>query len=328
MSRRSGRRPPRCSPSPRTRPGSAPGRRARGCPRRQSSSPASRVVPPPWCPARSVRACYPSPPTTALLLPCPHDDLRGGARATHPGRPGPTLVTSYDLGSGERVELSVTTYANWVAKTASLLAEEHDLERGESLRVDLPTHWLGPVFLGAAWALGLVVTEEERPDAVVCGPGSLERWAAEAGRIPVLGPARCSLSECGSRTPSRQACTTWGSTCGRSRTPSRRGTRPGTRTGPPTGLTQADLWEPGRRRGLSPRRRPAPLHGEPGFPFPVSPLSRGRERRFPRAGLGPPRRPAASRGGVVVDLRRGAVHRTVRRLTVPGPAVSRPGRSP
>ena len=110
-----------------------------------------------------------------------------------PGRP---LVTSYDLGSGERVELSVTTYANWVAKTASLLAEEHDLERGASLRVDLPTHWLGPVFLGAAWALGLVVTEEERPDAVVCGPGSLERWAAEAGRIPVLA---CSLLPLGVR---------------------------------------------------------------------------------------------------------------------------------
>ena len=52
------------------------------------------------------------------------------------------------------------------------------------------------MFLGAAWALGLVVTEEERPDAVVCGPGSLERWAAEAGRIPVLA---CSLLPLGVR---------------------------------------------------------------------------------------------------------------------------------
>ena len=74
---------------------------------------------------------------------------------TDPGRP---LVTYYDHATGERVELSVTTYANWVAKTASLLAEEHDLERGQSLRVDLPVHWLGPVFLGAAWAIGLTVT--------------------------------------------------------------------------------------------------------------------------------------------------------------------------
>ena len=37
-----------------------------------------------------------------------------------PGRP---LLTWYDERTGERVELSVTTYANWVAQTASLLVE-------------------------------------------------------------------------------------------------------------------------------------------------------------------------------------------------------------
>ena len=110
--------------------------------------------------------------------------------------PGQPLVTYYDLGTGERVELSVTTYANWVAKTASLLAEEHDLERGQSLRVDLPTHWLGPVFLGAAWAIGLTVTEDDEPDAVVCGPDSLARWASYADRLPVLA---CSLLPMGVR---------------------------------------------------------------------------------------------------------------------------------
>ena len=59
-------------------------------------------------------------------------------------------MTFYDHASGERSELSVTTYANWVAKAASLLVEEHDLERGDALCLDLPAHWLGPVFLGAA----------------------------------------------------------------------------------------------------------------------------------------------------------------------------------
>src|SRR5688572_12431726 len=77
-----------------------------------------------------------------------------------PGRP---LVTWYDHATGERVELSVTTYANWVAKAASLLVEEGDLERGMRLRIDLPTHWLGPVFLGAAWTVGLVVTSDDDP---------------------------------------------------------------------------------------------------------------------------------------------------------------------
>jgi uncharacterized protein (TIGR03089 family) len=107
--------------------------------------------------------------------------LRGDA-----GRP---LVTFYDHASGERTELSVTTYANWVAKTASLLAEEYDLERGQSIRVDLPTHWLAPVFLGAAWTLGLVVTQQDDPDAVVCGPEGLGHWAGQAADRTVLASA-------------------------------------------------------------------------------------------------------------------------------------------
>lgn len=111
------------------------------------------------------------------------------------GRP---LVTFYDDATGERVELSVTTYANWVAKAAGLLVEECDLERGQTLRVDLPTHWLGPVFLGAAWTIGLVVTDADDPDAVVCGPGTLASWAERADDLPVLA---CSLLPLGVRFP-------------------------------------------------------------------------------------------------------------------------------
>lgn len=95
--------------------------------------------------------------------------LRGDA-----GRP---LVTFYDHASGERTELSVTTYANWVAKTAGLLADEHGLERGQVIRIDLPTHWLGPVFLGAAWSVGLAVTPGDDADAYVCGPDGVAHWA-------------------------------------------------------------------------------------------------------------------------------------------------------
>jgi uncharacterized protein (TIGR03089 family) len=97
-----------------------------------------------------------------------------------PGRP---LVTFYDDATGERVELSVTTYANWVAKTASLAQEELDLTRGNSVAIDLPTHWLGPVWLGAAWTLGMTVTTGEA-DLVVCGPDGVEKYAA--GEAPVV----------------------------------------------------------------------------------------------------------------------------------------------
>jgi uncharacterized protein (TIGR03089 family) len=110
-----------------------------------------------------------------------------------PGRP---LVTFYDDATGERVELSVTTYANWVAKAGSLLVDELGLERGDTLRIDLPPHWLTSVFLGAAWSAGLVVTDADDPTAVVCGPDLLDRWAGEATDRVVLA---CSLRPLGVR---------------------------------------------------------------------------------------------------------------------------------
>lgn len=123
-------------------------------------------------------------------------DLLRRELARDPGRP---LVTFYDHASGERTELSVTTYANWVAKAASLLVEEHDLERGDALCVDLPAHWLGPVLLGAAWSAGLVVVGPEEAgtaDAVVCGPGTLPAHAPRADDVPVLA---CALLPMGVR---------------------------------------------------------------------------------------------------------------------------------
>lgn len=110
-----------------------------------------------------------------------------------PGRP---LVTFYDHATDERVELSVTTYANWVAKASGLLTDVADLERGMSLRIDLPPHWLSTVFLGAAWTVGLRVTTSDDPDAVVCGPEGMARWAPRASAVPVLA---CSLRPLGVR---------------------------------------------------------------------------------------------------------------------------------
>ncbi|MEO5664713.1 MAG: TIGR03089 family protein [Nocardioides sp.] len=114
--------------------------------------------------------------------------LRGDA-----GRP---FITFYDHATDERVELSLTTYANWVAKAAGLLVEEGDLERGMRLRIDLPTHWLGPVFMAAAWTVGLAITEDDDPDAVVCGPDTLADWAERADDLPVFA---CSLRPLGVR---------------------------------------------------------------------------------------------------------------------------------
>lgn len=114
--------------------------------------------------------------------------LRGAA-----ARP---LVTFYDDATGERVELSVTTYANWVAKTAGLLQDELELGPGARLLVDLPTHWLGPVWLGAAWHVGATVVPGSGQDAdlVVCGPDDVETYAAGGPDV-----VACSLLPMGVR---------------------------------------------------------------------------------------------------------------------------------
>ncbi len=105
-----------------------------------------------------------------------------------PGRP---LVTAYDDDTGERTELSVTTYANWVSKTANLLTDELGLEPGETVLVDLPAHWLVPVFLGAAWSAGLAVTTDPAlPHAlVVTGPDGVAGHAVPGRTEQVLACA-------------------------------------------------------------------------------------------------------------------------------------------
>jgi uncharacterized protein (TIGR03089 family) len=116
--------------------------------------------------------------------------LLAGLLTRDAGRP---LVTCYDDLTGERTELSVATYANWVAKVCSLLTDELDVERGGRLLVDLPVHWLAPVVLGAAWAGGLEVVWDGEPDAVVTGPSGLDRWAGLAPGVPVVATALLPL---------------------------------------------------------------------------------------------------------------------------------------
>ena len=81
-------------------------------------------------------------------------DLLAHAAALDPSRP---LLTFYDDGTDERTELSVATFANWVAKTANLLRDDLDLQPGARVEVDLPLHWQAAVWVQACWASGLVV---------------------------------------------------------------------------------------------------------------------------------------------------------------------------
>ncbi len=108
-------------------------------------------------------------------------DLLSSALAADPARP---LVTFYDDATGERVELSVATFANWVAKTANLLQDELSAEPGDRVALLLPAHWQTAVWLLACSSVGVVAdvasADPGAADVVVSGPDTLE--AARACR--------------------------------------------------------------------------------------------------------------------------------------------------
>ncbi|MFF5659744.1 TIGR03089 family protein [[Kitasatospora] papulosa] len=108
-------------------------------------------------------------------------DLLRSALAADPARP---LVTFYDDATGERVELSVATFANWVAKTANLLQGDLAAEPGDRLALLLPAHWQSAVWLLACSSVGVVAEVQGDPagaDLVVSGPDTLDRARACRG---------------------------------------------------------------------------------------------------------------------------------------------------
>jgi len=109
---------------------------------------------------------------------------------TDPGQP---FVTYYDDRTGERTELSVKTWANWVSKTANLFADELMLDPGDDVRIDLPPHWLGTVFLGGLLSCGLSL-DDTAPVAVV-GPDGLTGTLATTTMACALHPFATRFTE-------------------------------------------------------------------------------------------------------------------------------------
>ncbi|WP_405840688.1 TIGR03089 family protein [Streptomyces sp. NBC_01518] len=127
-------------------------------------------------------------------------DLLRSALDADPGRP---LVTFYDDATGERVELSVATFANWVAKTANLLQGDLGAGPGDRVVVLLPAHWQTAVWLLACSSVGVVADVGGDPsgaDVVVSGPESLEAARACGGERVAL-----ALRPLGGRFPQTPA---------------------------------------------------------------------------------------------------------------------------
>jgi len=106
------------------------------------------------------------------------------------------LVTYYDLSSGERTELSATTFANWVDKTSNLLVDELMLEPDDRVELALagphPGHWVTLVWAAACWQVGLAVSHGRAgARLIVCGPD----WTPYADAAPDV--VACSLHPLG-----------------------------------------------------------------------------------------------------------------------------------
>ena len=99
------------------------------------------------------------------------DALLGPALGTAAARP---LFTHYDDATGERMELSGTTAANWTAKAANLLRDECDVEPGSRVSVLLPAHWQTAAALLAVWSCGA---------ELVGDPATADLVLADAARL-------------------------------------------------------------------------------------------------------------------------------------------------
>ena len=94
-------------------------------------------------------------------------------------RMGPR-ITYYDDATGERIELSTVTLANWAAKTANLLREEFGMGRNSRVAVLLPAHWQTVAVLLGAWWIGAEVVLVSPPGRFAPAPDD-------------EGPADCAL---------------------------------------------------------------------------------------------------------------------------------------
>jgi uncharacterized protein (TIGR03089 family) len=98
-------------------------------------------------------------------------------------------ITYYDDATGERIELSTVTLANWAAKTANLLRDELGAVPGSRIAVMLPAHWQTAAVLLGVWYIGAeVLLGGGEADVALCTADRIDNAdaAVGAGEIAVL----------------------------------------------------------------------------------------------------------------------------------------------
>jgi uncharacterized protein (TIGR03089 family) len=102
--------------------------------------------------------------------------------------PAGPRITYYDDATGERIELSTVTLANWAAKTGNLLRDELGAGPGTRVAVLLPAHWQTAAVLFGIWWIGAEVVLSGDADIALCTADRLPDGddAVGAGEVAVL----------------------------------------------------------------------------------------------------------------------------------------------
>jgi uncharacterized protein (TIGR03089 family) len=98
-------------------------------------------------------------------------------------------ITYYEDATGERIELSAVTLANWAAKTGNLLRDELGAGPASRVAVLLPAHWQTAAVLFGVWWIGADVLLGGGPDidVALCTAERLdEADATGAAEVAVL----------------------------------------------------------------------------------------------------------------------------------------------
>ncbi len=99
-------------------------------------------------------------------------------------------ITYYDDATGERIELSGVTLANWAAKTGNLLRDELGAGPASRVAILLPAHWQTAAVLFGVWWIGAeAVLEPAGPaDLALCTADRLDEAdaAVAGGEVAVL----------------------------------------------------------------------------------------------------------------------------------------------
>ena len=97
-------------------------------------------------------------------------------------------ITYYDDATGERIELSAVTLANWAAKTGNLLRDELGAGPAARIAILLPAHWQTAAVLFGVWWIGAEAVLSGDADIALCTAERLDEADAAVlgGEVAVL----------------------------------------------------------------------------------------------------------------------------------------------